>query len=139
MDLDKFTQEILDRCDILATFSENKENITRRFLSKPMLEVHKKMKEWLIEIGFESRVDNIGNITGHYHYNKNSPTIIIGSHLDTVINAGKYDGILGSILPLTLIKILQEKKIPIRRNIEIIGFSDEEGARYRKKFSRQLS
>ncbi len=133
-----FAQEVLDRCDTLALHSESKENITRRFLTAPMRQVHRLVTSWMEEVGLSVRVDNIGNIIGSYIYKKNSPTLIIGSHLDTVVNAGKYDGILGFLLPLSLLKILQKKNITLKHNIEVIGFSDEEGSRYRKNFLGSL-
>lgn len=133
-----FVREIYDRCDILASYSENKDNITRRFLTPPMKLVHQLVTEWMKEVGLTVFVDNVGNIIGKKIFNEKMPTVIMGSHLDTVINAGKYDGILGFLLPITLLKILQEQKIPIQRNIEIIGFSDEEGARYKKNFLGSL-
>ena len=134
----KFAEEVYQRCDILASYSENKNNITRRFLTSPMKIVHQQVKGWMEEVGLEVFIDNIGNIIGRKIYDEKAPTIIMGSHLDTVINAGKYDGILGVLLSLSLLKILQEQKIPIKRNIEIIGFSDEEGARYKKNFLGSL-
>lgn len=133
-----FAQEVYQRCDILASFSENDANITRRFLTAPMKKTHQQVSSWMQEVGLTVSVDALGNIIGKKMYSENAPTIIMGSHLDTVINAGKYDGILGCLLPLTLLKILQEKKIPIKKNIEIIGFSDEEGTRYKKNFLGSL-
>ena len=134
-----FATEILQRCDILAGYSENKTNITRRFLTPPMKQLHKLVKIWMQEANLQTEVDNAGNIIGRRIQNTNYPTIIIGSHLDTVVNAGKYDGILGFLIALSLAKILQEKKFSIQRNIEIIGFSDEEGARFKKNFLGSLA
>ena len=135
----KWAKEVLQRCDIIASYSENSHNITRRFLTPPMKDLHQLITKWMYEAGLEVKVDNAGNIIGRRIENDNFSSIIIGSHLDTVINAGKYDGILGFLLGLSLVKILKEKGISLQKNIEIIGFSDEEGIRFKKNFLGSLA
>lgn len=125
--------EILERCNTLATFSESPDNLTRLFLSSPMHDVHKTVRAWMEEAGMQVRVDAIGNIIGHYAgQTENAKTLLIGSHLDTVKNAGKYDGMLGVLLGIAVVKALEGERLPFA--IEVIGFCEEEGVRYSKPF-----
>jgi len=73
------------------------------------------------------RIDAIGNIVGHYP-GVSAETLVIGSHLDTVPNAGKYDGVLGVMLAIAAVESLAGKKLPFA--IDVIGFSEEEGVRF---------
>lgn len=127
------SKEILEHCDTLATFSESPDNLTRLFLSQPMHDVHKVVCAWMEEAGMQVRVDAIGNIIGHYTgQTKNAKTLLIGSHLDTVKNAGKYDGMLGVLVGIAAVKALGKERLPFA--IDVIGFSEEEGVRYGKPF-----
>jgi allantoate deiminase len=131
--LQKLAREILEHCDTLATFSESPDNLTRLFLSPAMHDVHECIHTWMKEAGMQVRVDAIGNIIGRYPgRTENVQTLLIGSHLDTVRNAGKYDGMLGVLLGVAVVKALQGERLPFA--IEVIGFSEEEGVRYSKPF-----
>ncbi len=122
-------QEAIDRCKTLGKFSEESGKLTRTFLSPPMKEVHAALAGWMGELGMEVRVDGIGNLIGHYPaQSQNAPKFLIGSHLDTVRDAGKYDGPLGVMLGLALVKSLEGRKLPFA--LEVIAFSEEEGVRY---------
>ncbi len=124
---------MMQRCDTLATFSEAADNLTRLFLSPPMHDVHKTVKSWLEEAGMKVRVDAIGNIIGHYPARtKDAKSLLFGSHLDTVKNAGKYDGMLGVLVAIAAVKALDNERLPFA--IDVIGFSEEEGVRYGKPF-----
>ena len=126
-------KEILERCNILATSSEDTNALTRLFLSKPMHDVHRVVTSWLEEAGMHVRIDAIGNIIGHYSgQTENAKTLLLGSHLDTVKNAGKYDGMLGVLMGIVAVKALGGKRLPFA--IDVIGFSEEEGVRYGKPF-----
>ncbi len=126
-------QEILEHCDTLATFSESLGNLTRLFLSQPMHDVHKTARTWMEEAGMQVRIDAIGNIIGHYSgRTENAKTLLIASHLDTVKNAGKYDGMLGVLVGIAAVKALGNERLPF--TIDVIGFSEEEGVRYGKPF-----
>ncbi len=84
------------------------------------------------------RIDAIGNIRGLWQSARSdAPRIIIGSHLDTVPNAGAFDGILGVVLGITIIEELQGRLLPF--SVEVIGFSEEEGVRFSKPFLGSLA
>jgi allantoate deiminase len=106
-----------------------------------MEEVHKHMRPWLKDAGMQVNVDSAGNLRGLYESESgdSSPVLLIGSHLDTVPNAGAYDGILGVVMGLALVEGLRGRRMPYA--IELIGFSDEEGTRFGVPFigSRALA
>ena len=84
-------------------------------------------------LGIHTRVDAAGNFRGVYEgITANVPRLLIGSHLDTVPNAGAYDGILGVVLAVALLEELRGRKLPF--GIEVIGFSEEEGVRFGTPF-----
>jgi allantoate deiminase len=98
-----------------------------------MHDVHGAVRAWMEEAGMQVRTDDIGNIIGHYPtQTENAKTLLIGSHLDTVKNAGKYDGMLGVLLGIAVVKALEGERLPFA--IDVIGFSEEEGVRYSKPF-----
>ena len=122
-------EEAHARCRKLATFSEDARGTTRTFLSPPMRDCHAEITAWLKAAGAEVRIDAAGNLRGFYPADKSAaPRLIVGSHLDTVPNAGAYDGVLGVVLAVTLIEALEGKKLPF--GIEVAGFSEEEGVRF---------
>ena len=94
---------------------------------------HAEIGAWLKAAGAEVRTDAAGNLRGFYPAAKSSaPRILVGSHLDTVPNAGAYDGILGVVLGLALLESLEGRRLPY--GLEIIGFSEEEGVRFGAPF-----
>jgi allantoate deiminase len=114
-------REVVRRCRRLARCTEEPGRITRTFLSPPMREVHSLVRGWMEDAGMVVTVDGIGNIRGVYG---SGPRLMIGSHLDSVPNAGAFDGILGVIIGIALVA---------RRPscaVEVVGFSEEEGVRF---------
>jgi allantoate deiminase len=127
------SQQTLERCDILALHTEEPGKITRTFLSKPAREVQAKLETWMKEAGLVTRVDAVGNVIGRLEGdNPNGKTLLIGSHIDTVPNAGRYDGILGVMLGIAAVRALEGHKLPFA--LEIIAFSEEEGVRFNVPF-----
>jgi allantoate deiminase len=121
--------DVIGRCRVLAEFSEEPGFTTRTFLSQPMHQVHEQLRGWMQKAGLSVSVDHAGNLRGLYASDRNdAPRLFIGSHLDTVPRAGAFDGILGVVLPVTLIERLAGRRLPFA--IEVIGFSEEEGVRY---------
>jgi allantoate deiminase len=124
-------EKIMARLNELASISEDAAGITRTFGTKAFIEGSKKVQSWMQETGLETRVDNIGNVRGRLLSNKpQAKTFVIASHIDTVINAGKFDGPLGVLMGLDLVEQLMQTKIALPFNIELIAFSDEEGVRF---------
>lgn len=125
----RLAREAVERCRILADFTENQKGTTRTFLCPAMHECHHAIRSWMKAAGMSVSVDAAGNLRGFYGGNNlQSPRLIIGSHLDTVPYAGAYDGILGVMLGIALVEALDGRKLPF--GIEIVGFSEEEGVRF---------
>lgn len=125
----ELAEQVLARCDRLASFSEDSGSLRRTFLSSPMREVHREIASWLVPLGISPRTDAVGNLRAIHPSGWNSgPRLMVGSHLDTVPNAGRYDGILGVVIAAALMEALTGETLPYA--IELIGFSDEEGTRF---------
>ena len=122
-------REVVERCRQLATHTEEPEFITRTFLSGPMHCVHADLRAWMEQAGMSVHVDAAGNLRGHYSGAAvDAPKLIVGSHLDTVPHAGAFDGILGVVLGVALVKALGGRRLGF--GIEVVGFSEEEGVRF---------
>ena len=126
-------KEIIERCKKLATFSETPGSTCRTFLSSPMRDCHREISGWLAALGVKPTVDAAGNLRAFYPGGRSdSSRLLIGSHLDTVPDAGAYDGVLGVVLAIGLLEALGGKRLPF--GIEVIGFSEEEGVRFNTPF-----
>jgi allantoate deiminase len=125
----QLAEDVICRCRRLATFSEDSGSLRRTFLSPPMHDVHREIAHWLAALGAIIRIDAVGNFRATYAANGTSaPRLLIGSHLDTVPDAGSFDGILGVVLAVAILQALEGRRL--RYAIEIVGFSEEEGVRF---------
>lgn len=125
----ELAKQVIARCQKLARFSEDATGTRRTFLSPPMRECHAEITAWLKSTGAEVHVDSAGNLRGFYPAAQPSvPRLLLGSHLDTVPNAGAYDGILGVVIAVALLELLEGHKLSF--GIEVLGFSEEEGVRF---------
>ncbi|HEX6691257.1 MAG TPA: allantoate amidohydrolase [Burkholderiales bacterium] len=122
---------IMQRCDALARHSELPGGLTRVFLSPEQRAANELVLGWMREAGMQARLDAIGNAAGRYEGDRPGlACLMLGSHLDTVRDAGRYDGILGVISAIECVHALnaQKKRLPFA--LEVIGFGDEEGVRF---------
>jgi allantoate deiminase len=121
--------EAFGRCDEVATFTEDAGKITRTFLSEPMRRLLGLVAGWMEAAGMRVHIDAAGNLIGSYAgLRPELPVLAIGSHLDTVPDAGRYDGVLGVLLGIAAVKALGGRRLPF--GIDVIAFSEEEGVRY---------
>lgn len=126
-------EEVIARCKRLASFTEAPGSTRRTFLSPPMHDCHLEIGGWLKAVGAEVTADAAGNLRGYYPAGQpNAARLMIGSHLDTVPNAGAYDGILGVVLAVALLEALEGQRLSF--GIEVVGFSEEEGVRFGTPF-----
>ena len=130
---------VMQRCDELAACTETPGQLTRRFCTPAMKAAHEKVRAWFEAAGMTCRLDAAGNLLGRFEAatepaNDSSKTLLIGSHLDTVVNAGRYDGILGVLLGLAVVELLAESAVRLPFAINVIGFSEEEGVRHRTPY-----
>ena len=122
----------MERCDILGACSEEPDRLTRPFASDAMRRAHERVMEWMRQAGMEVRRDNIGNLRGRLEggARPGNPTLLLGSHLDTVRGAGKYDGPLGVMVAIAAVQRLRDRGRRPPFAIEVLGFADEEGLRF---------
>lgn len=124
-------REVLSRCDALAGISATEGAIERVYLSPEHALANVMVSEWVVAAGMRSWVDAAGNARGSYPAAvEGAPMLLIGSHLDTVPNAGRYDGILGVMIALTVVDRLNSRGEALPFGIEVLGFADEEGVRF---------
>jgi len=136
----KRAEEVIARCQKLARFSEDPGRTLRTFLSGPMRDCHREIGDWMKPLGAAVKIDAAGNLRAFYPAAESkAPRLLVGSHLDTVPNAGAYDGVLGVVLAIALLEALDGRRLPIA--IEVVGFSEEEGVRFGVPFigSRALT
>ena len=132
----------MERCDQLAACSEEADRLTRPFASESMKRAHELVGRWLIEAGMQVTRDNIGNVRGHYEADApGRPTLLMGSHLDTVRGAGKYDGMLGVLVAIAAVQALHDAGRHLPFAIDVMAFADEEGMRFASTYlgSRALT
>jgi allantoate deiminase len=116
-------------CLLIAAMTEEPGRITRRFLTPPMHAVHAHLRQRMVDLGMTVQVDAAGNLRGLWQpAGATSRRIILGSHIDTVPNAGAFDGVLGVTMALEWVELAQGLRLPLA--IEVIAFSEEEGVRY---------
>jgi allantoate deiminase len=124
-------ERILERCESLAQHSELPGGLTRVFLSPQARAASDKVLGWMREAGMQAKLDAIGNAAGRYEGERPGlPCLMLGSHLDTVRDAGKYDGMLGVIAAIECVSFLNSEKQRLPFAIEVVGFGDEEGVRF---------
>ena len=127
----ELAQLILRRADQLGQITEEPGRLTRTFCSPAMLQANQIVARWMEEAGMRAYQDAIGNLVADYAgLNGKGPVLVLGSHLDTVRDAGKYDGALGVLGAIACVHQLTEEQIRLPFGIRVIGFADEEGVRY---------
>ncbi len=123
--------QVMHRIDELSAISETPGILTRRYLTAEHRRANELVGHWMSGAGMDTWQDAAGNIVGRYDSAQgNAPALIIGSHLDTVVNAGKFDGILGVLCGVACVQALFQTGRRLTYPIEVIGFADEEGVRF---------
>ncbi len=120
---------VIERCHYLAECTEEPGTITRPFASDAMQCAHVLVGDWMREAGMTVRRDNIGNLRGRFEGTEGA-TLLLGSHLDSVRNAGKYDGPLGVIVAIAAVQRLHDSGSRLPFAIEVLALADEEGLRF---------
>ncbi|WP_333621369.1 allantoate amidohydrolase, partial [Pantoea septica] len=124
-------ERVMVRCDALAAISESPDQLTRVYLSPEHLRANAQVGEWMEQAGMRVWQDEVGNICGRYEgASDGAPALLLGSHLDTVRNAGRYDGMLGVLTAIETVQWLHQQRQRLPLAIEIVGFGDEEGTRF---------
>ena len=131
--LESAASQVIQRCDALAKCSEHPQWITRTFCSPAMKEANAQLKTWMESAGLDCKLDSAGNLIGRQNNSPNQ-TLMIGSHLDTVINAGRFDGVLGVLLGLAVAEVANQSQKKLPFNLDVVAFSEEEGVRFNFPF-----
>jgi len=130
--------KIIARCRELARISDTDGETSRLFLTPATRDAHTLLTWWMRQAGLEARTDDSGSLRAvRRSAHPNAPTFLLFSHIDTVPDAGAFDGPLGVILALAAVEELHETPLPF--NIEIIAFAEEEGARFSFPFLSSLA
>ncbi|CAN5173335.1 allantoate amidohydrolase [soil metagenome] len=123
--------EILERCDELATISSQPDRLERVHLSPEHKAANALVAEWMTEAGLTTWQDAAGNQCGRLEgATPGLPALLLGSHIDTVPDAGRYDGMLGVLLAISVARRIRRSGIALPFALELVAFSDEEGTRF---------
>lgn len=120
---------ILERCDDLAGLSAQPERLERVHLSPEHAAANALVEQWMTEAGLTTWQDAAGNMCGRLEgAEPDLPALLLGSHIDTVPDAGRYDGMLGVLTAIAVANRLRDRVLPFA--LEVVAFSDEEGTRF---------
>ena len=123
--------EIVSRINQLGMISETPEHLARIFLSPEHRIAADLILSWMKDAGMAAHLDAIGNVCGRYEGDRPGlPCLMLGSHYDTVRDAGKWDGPLGIITAIACVADLNRRGVRLPFAIEVVGFADEEGVRF---------
>lgn len=124
-------KKVMHWCDQLAAISSNPGNISRFYLTPEHKRCNELVAQWMQEAGMETWEDAAGNLCGRYAaQDACAKTLVLASHLDSIPNAGAYDGILGVLIAIAAVEQLYKNNVVLPYAIDVIGFGDEEGTRF---------
>ena len=130
-----FGPQVMEWAEQLGAISDSESNLTCAYMTPAHRATAAQLADWMADAGMEVHIDAVGNVVGRYAAAQaDAKTLVTGSHYDTVRNGGKYDGRLGILLPIALVRHLNGRgeRLPFR--LEVIGFAEEEGVRFRSTF-----
>ena len=127
----RFAPDLMARIDALAAFTEVEGQLTRRYLSPAHTAAMRQVETWMADAGMAVRTDPLLSVFGRYEGKvPGAPAIMIGSHIDTVIDAGRYDGNLGVLAAIAAVAELRNRGERLDRAVEVVAFGEEEGSRF---------
>jgi allantoate deiminase/N-carbamoyl-L-amino-acid hydrolase len=130
-----FGPAIMAWAEELGAISDDEQGLTCAYMTPGHQRTAAKLAEWMREAGMDVHIDAVGNVVGRYAaLDPAAKTLITGSHYDTVRNGGKYDGRLGILLPIAIVQHLHSRGERLPHHLEVIGFAEEEGVRFRSTF-----
>src|SRR3954453_20820632 len=139
MTTNTYASIVMQRCDAMAGFSEEAGQLTRRFATAAMRDANATVAGRMRAAGMVVRQDAIGNLIGRYEADQaGAKTLLLGSHLDSVIDAGRYDGPLGVLVALACVQRLYDQGRRLPFAIELACFANEEGVRYTAYLGSQV-
>lgn len=130
-----FGNLVMEWADVIGAWSDETDGLTCAYMTTAHRKTAVQIAAWMREAGMEVAIDAVGNVTGRYLSDRaDAKTLMTGSHYDTVRNGGKYDGREGILLPIAVVKHLHERGERLPFHLEVIGFSEEEGVRFKSTF-----
>lgn len=127
----RFGPAVMSRLDQLGTITEVPGQLTRRYLSPAHIDAMRQAEAWMVEAGMSVRTDPLLSLFGRYEgQTPGRPAIMIGSHLDTVVDAGRYDGGLGVLAAIAVVAELSRTGERLTHAVEVAAFGEEEGSRF---------
>ncbi len=127
----EFSRQLVRMLDKLGRVTDEPGRLTRTFLSPAMERANHLVGGWMREAGLTVREDETGNLIGRLESPvPGAKTLLVGSHLDTVRNAGRFDGALGVLLPVVALAELRQRGVALPFAVEVLGFSEEEAVRF---------
>jgi allantoate deiminase len=125
-------RRLMARLDAFAGFTDEPRRLTRLFLSEAHRRAAHAFIAWCSEAGLQARIDAAGNVVARYEGRRaGAPALMLGSHIDTVRDAGSYDGNYGALAALAVVETLSGRDERLDHAVEIVAFGDEEGVRFR--------
>ena len=130
-----FGPAIMDWAEQLGAVSDDEQGLTCAYMTEAHQRTARQLAAWMRDAGMDVHVDAVGNVVGRYAAAaSDAKTLLTGSHYDTVRNGGKYDGRLGILLPLAIVRHLHARGERLPFHLEVVGFAEEEGVRFRSTF-----
>jgi allantoate deiminase/N-carbamoyl-L-amino-acid hydrolase len=130
-----FGPAVMQWAETIGTWSDEPDALTCAYMTDAHRRTAAQLADWMVEAGMQVHVDAVGNVVGRYAApDPAAQTLITGSHYDTVRNGGKYDGRLGILLPIAVVRHLHQRGERLPYHLEVIGFAEEEGVRFRSTF-----
>jgi allantoate deiminase/N-carbamoyl-L-amino-acid hydrolase len=130
-----FGPGIMDWAEEIGAISDDEQALTCAYMTPGHQQTAARIADWMRDAGMDVHIDAAGNVVGRYaSVDANAKTLITGSHYDTVRNGGKYDGRLGILLPIAIVRHLHARGERLPYHLEVIGFAEEEGVRFRSTF-----
>jgi N-carbamoyl-L-amino-acid hydrolase len=126
----------------LARFSEDSHGLTCTYLTPAHRATAAEIRDFMLSAGLEVSIDAVGNVVGRWSgTHDDGGTLVTGSHYDTVVNAGRFDGRLGILLPIAVVADLRQAGVRLPFTLTVVAFAEEEGVRFNSAFlgSRALT
>ena len=131
----EFGPAIMQWAETLGAWTDDEHGLTCAYMYPAHIRTAGQLADWMREAGMDVHIDAVGNVVGRYRAGvAGARTLITGSHYDTVRNGGKYDGRLGILLPIAIVRHLRQRGERLPYDLEVVGFAEEEGVRYKSTF-----
>jgi len=128
-------RDIMEWAEQIGAFSEDEQGLTCTYMTPTHRKTANHLAKLMREAGMHAHIDAVGNVVGRYlSTDPGARTLLTGSHYDTVRNGGKYDGRQGILTPIAVVKHLHETGETLPFHLEVIGFAEEEGVRFKSTF-----